>query len=499
MRYVTVHGIAYRVAAPPSPAETPDRRCAMAARNCTTAVPAADAQAARARAALARREGVRRHPWSRGDRRDARRHRRAGLPADPRARPRLVFGLAGHRRLSGRLPRAPQPDRRARRGARMGRRARRRGDARRTRGAFVGRRGARPGDQRRDPRIRAQARHAERRGRRRAPAACPHGPAGTDRSVQAGGVGRRGAAGVRSLLRRDAALAVEAPRMQRDKLGLEKAQGLFLSHVLADPAAGAHLCHAMLLPLPAARTRLAEYESRGELDLGGAQVQRAGKAAIVTMRNPRFLNAEDESTLEPLEMAIDIALLDAKAEGCVLRGGEVSHPRYAGKRLFGAGINLTHLYQGKIRYLWYMVRDLGLVNKLYRGLARAEVSPEVDSIEKLWIGAIEGFAIGGHCQAVLTLDYVLAARDAYMTLPARKEGIIPGAANLRLPRFVGARMARQAVLAERRIDCASPEGRLICDEIVAPDEMDAALTRTLESLTGSGVVSAPGHPPAFRI
>src|SRR5438270_1267182 len=136
-----------------------------------------------------------------------------------------------------------------------------------------------------------------------------------------------------------------------------------------------------------------------------------------------------------------------------------------------------------------MLRDLGLVNKLYRGLALPAVSPEADSIEKLWIGAIEGFAIGGHCQVVLTLDYVLAARDAYMTLPARKEGIIPGAANLRLPRFVGARMARQAVLAERRIDCASPEGRLICDELVAPEEMEAAIARTVEKLTGSGVVS----------
>jgi thioesterase DpgC len=323
--------------------------------------------------------------------------------------------------------------------------------------------------------------------------------AGRTQFLRADELCRRAAAAFPSLLPSDAALAAEAPRMQREKLGLEKAQGLFLSHVLADPAAGAHLCHAMLLPLPAARTRLAEYESRGELDLGGAQVQRVGKAAIVTMRNPRFLNAEDESTLEPLEMAIDIALLDAKAEVCVLRGGEVSHPRYAGRRLFGAGINLTHLYQGKIRYLWYMVRDLGLVNKLYRGLARPEFSPEVDSIEKLWIGAIEGFAIGGHCQAVLTLDYVLAARDAYMTLPARKEGIIPGAANLRLPRFVGARMARQAVLAERRIDCASPEGRLICDEIVAPEEMDAAVTRTVERLTGSGVVSAAGNRRAFRI
>jgi (3,5-dihydroxyphenyl)acetyl-CoA 1,2-dioxygenase len=310
---------------------------------------------------------------------------------------------------------------------------------------------------------------------------------------------RRAAAAFPDLLPSDSALAEEAPRLQKDKRGLEIDQGLFLSAVLADPVAGTHLCHAMLLPHPSTPARLAEFERRGELDLGGARVQREGRAALVTMQNPRYLNAEDESTLEPLEIAIDIALLDTKSEICILRGGPVSHPRHAGKRLFGAGINLTHLYQGKIRYLWYILRDLGLVNKLYRGVALPDICPEVDCREKLWIGAIEGFAIGGHCQTVLTLDYVLAAADAYMTLPARKEGIIPGAANLRMSRFVGARLARQAVLAELRIDCASPEGRLVCDEIVPPQEMDAAVARTVEKLTGSGVVSAAGNRRAFRI
>jgi thioesterase DpgC len=292
-------------------------------------------------------------------------------------------------------------------------------------------------------------------------------------------------------------LAAEGPRLQKDKRGIEKAQGEFLSAVLRDPARGTHLCHAMLLPHPRSQARLAEFEASGSLDLGGARVHREGKAAVVTMNNPRHLNAEDESTLEPLEMAIDIALMDTKSDICVLRGATVTHTRHAGKRLFGAGINLTHLYQGKIRYLWYIVRDLGLVNKIYRGVAKPGVSPEVDCIEKLWIGAIEGFAIGGHCQTVLTLDYVLAMRDAYMTLPARKEGIIPGAANLRMTRFTGARIARQAVLAELRIDCDSPEGRMIVDELV--DDMDAAIRATVEKLTGSGVVSAAGNRRAFRI
>jgi thioesterase DpgC len=293
-------------------------------------------------------------------------------------------------------------------------------------------------------------------------------------------------------------LEAEASRAQRDKQGLERQQGEFLAQVMADPASGAHLCHAMLLPHPKSASFRTEFESKGEIRLAGAHLQRHGKAAVLTMSNPRFLNAEDETTLEGMEIAVDLALLDAKTEVCVLRGAPVEHPKYAGKRLFGAGINLTHLYQGKIRYLWYLIRDFGFVNKFYRGLAFPDASPEVKSVEKLWIAAVEGFAIGGHCQILLTMDYTIATEDAYLTLPARKEGIVPGAANLRLTRFVGDRLARQAVMAERRFDCASPEGRMICDETVRAEEMDSAIARIIDRLTGSGVVSAAGNRRSFR-
>jgi len=299
-----------------------------------------------------------------------------------------------------------------------------------------------------------------------------------------------------------ATLASEMQRPLRAKEGHEIDQGLLLAHVLADPPAGMHLCHAMLLPREESLARLAELERSGEVDLGAASVRREGRASIVTLTNPRFLNAEDETTLEAAETAIDLALLDPATEICVLRGSAVEHPKYAARRVFGAGINLTHLYLGRIPYLFYLTRDLGGVNKIYRGLALRDASPEETrgrTIEKPWLATVETFAIGGHCQYLLVMDYIVAARDAYMTLPARKEGIIPGAANMRLPRFVGDRIARQAILLERRLDCDSPEGRQICDEVVAPDAVDAALARAIDSFTGSGVVSAAGNRRALRV
>ena len=296
-------------------------------------------------------------------------------------------------------------------------------------------------------------------------------------------------------------VAEQSQKPQRDKDGIEVDQGIFFARVLAHPAAGTHLCHAMLLPKPESAARLAELQAKGSLDLGTAAVQRHGKATTVFMRNPRYLNAEDETTLNPVETAVDLAILDS-SELAVLRGDTVEHEKYAGKRVFCTGINLTHLYYGKISYLWFVTREMGFVNKMMRGLATRDASPDEihgGTIEKPWIAGVEAFAIGGGCQYLLTMDYVIAASDAYLTLPARKEGIIPGAANMRLPRFTGDRIARQAIMSGRQLDCDSPEGRLVCDEVVPPAEMDAALDRVIATFTDSGVVSAAGNRRAFRV
>ena len=297
-------------------------------------------------------------------------------------------------------------------------------------------------------------------------------------------------------------VAAESAHLQSEKDGIEVDQGIFLAHVLAHAETGMHLCHAMLRPKLESIERAAEFIARDAIDFGPAKIERQGKAAVVTIKNSRFLNAEDNDTLDDTETAVDIAIHDPMSDICVLRGDAIDHPKYRGRRVFCSGINLTHLYRGKIPYLWYIRRDMGVVNKILRGLAMGDASPDEISggtREKPWIAGVDTFAIGGGCQYLLVMDYVVAGTDAYLTLPARKEGIIPGAANLRLPRFVGDRIARQAIMAGRRLECDSAEGRLICDEIVPPDQVDAAVERAIAVFTGSGIVSAAGNRRAFRV
>ena len=297
-------------------------------------------------------------------------------------------------------------------------------------------------------------------------------------------------------------VSAESELRQADKEGLEIDQGILCNQFLADPICGLHLCHAMLLPREESAEALAKFERDGRLDLGTAKLERQGKAAVLLLSNPRFLNSEDVSTQIATEIGADVCILDRHSEVAVLRGDVVPAGKYAGRRVYNAGINLTHLYHGRIPFLWFLVRDLGFVNKIMRGVARPDVAPDEvsgDSIEKLWISAVDTFAIGGGCQILLATDFNIAARDAYMTLPARKEGIIPAMANLRLARFVGDRMARQAIMYERRFECDSAEGRLICDEVVAPEAVDRTIDEVVGRLTGSGVVGAIGNRRALRL
>jgi thioesterase DpgC len=310
------------------------------------------------------------------------------------------------------------------------------------------------------------------------------------------------AALVPGLVPERAAIEVENRYEQKHKDGHEIDQGIFFGHVLANPKCGTHLVHAMLLPHPKTHEYLDRFLSTGKLELETALVERRGQSTILTLRNPRFMNAEDDTTVDNVEIGVDLCHLDPETTVAVMRGGAVERGKTPGQRVFCSGVNLTHIYHGKLSYLWYLKRDMGFINKIYRGLASEESSPDEvygATLEKVWIAAIERFAIGGGCQYLLAMDINIASSDAYMTLPARKEGIIPGVANMRMPRFVGDRVTRQAIMADRRIDCASPEGRMICDRIVEAADMDNAVDQTVEEIMNSGVVSASGNRRAMRV
>ncbi len=296
--------------------------------------------------------------------------------------------------------------------------------------------------------------------------------------------------------------AERALKQQSAKEGRELDQGLFIGQVLADERCGMHLIHAMLKPKREALDRIAEFRKTGVMDLGEAKAERQGNVGHVTLKNTKFLNAEDDRAAAALETAADLVLLDDAIQVCVLRGDTVQHPKYKDRRVFNSGINLTHLYYGQISFAGFMVeRDLGLLHKIIRGHWRSESYDEQyeDYAEKPWIAAVETHAIGGGCQLLCIMDRVIAETGSYFNLPASKEGFIPGAANIRLPRLVGIKLAREGIFYERVFHADTPEGRMICDEVVPASEMDAAIERNARQLLSAGFTSAVWNRRALRV
>lgn len=280
-------------------------------------------------------------------------------------------------------------------------------------------------------------------------------------------------------------IARERTLAQNAKEGRELDQGMFFRALLRAPKCGLELLEQMLAPTERAIELLPQFRRDGHIVLKSARLERRGAAAHLTMQNEENLNAEDDGSVDDMETAVDLALLDDGVRIGVVRGGTMIHRRYAGRRVFSAGINLKHLRGGQISYVDFLLRrELGYISKILRGL-------RVDSgvIEKPWIAAVDSFAIGGGAQLLLVFDRVIAAVDSYFSLPAAREGIIPGVANLRLSRLTGSRMARQIILGGRKVEASEPDAVLLFDEVVASNDMEAAIEASIEHLDNPAVIA----------
>jgi (3,5-dihydroxyphenyl)acetyl-CoA 1,2-dioxygenase len=287
-----------------------------------------------------------------------------------------------------------------------------------------------------------------------------------------------------------AQLAVENQYAQRDKEGLEIDQGIFFQGVLGSPRAGRHLMDTMRMSGARAGELRDQFGRDGVIDLDTVLIERRGRSAHLTVHNDTCLNAEDNQLIADMETAVDLALLDDQVHVGVLRGGVMSHPRYRGRRVFSAGINLAELRAGRISFVDFLLRrELGYLSKIVHGLRPVNGG---NPVHKPWIAAVDSFAIGGGMQLLLVMDWVIAADDAYFSLPAAREGIVPGVANLRLGRLAGARLARRIILGGRKIYAAAPDAAAFCDEVVPAAHVDAVVEAAVRDLDNPAVTANRG-------
>ena len=157
-----------------------------------------------------------------------------------------------------------------------------------------------------------------------------------------------------------------------------------------------------------------------------------GQISIITINRPKALNALNNQVLEELEDSLD-SIDKSKVHAVIITG--------AGEKSFVAG--------GDIAEMSTLSKEFGKIfsqkgSDIFRKLEKFEIPV---------IAAINGITLGGGCELSLSCDIRICSDNAIFGQPEVGLGIIPGfGGTQRLPRIIGAGMAKQMIFTGQNIN-----------------------------------------------
>jgi enoyl-CoA hydratase/carnithine racemase len=194
--------------------------------------------------------------------------------------------------------------------------------------------------------------------------------------------------------------------------------------------------------------------------------EKKGAIAYITLNRPKVLNALNQITFTELGMAFESAGADASVMGVILTG--------AGDKAFIAGADISELAR---------VTPVEAREFTRHGQAVLDL---IENLGKPVIAAVNGFALGGGCEAAMACTIRLATEDAKFGQPEVKLGVIPGAGGTqRLPRLVGKGLALQLILSGGMITAQEAYRIGLVNEIVPRADLIARAETILKQINAN--------------
>jgi enoyl-CoA hydratase len=207
-----------------------------------------------------------------------------------------------------------------------------------------------------------------------------------------------------------------------------------------------------------------------ELSLETVLYEKKGGIAYITLNRPKVLNALNKTAVADLRVAFESARDDSEVHGVVLTG--------AGDKAFIAGADINEVASDT---------PVQAEEKTRHG---QDVMTLIENLSKPVIAAINGFALGGGCEAALACTIRLAAENARFGLPEVKLGIIPGyGGTQRLPRLVGKGAALQLILTGGMIGAQEAYRIGLVNEVVSGTELIARAEAILTQIAANAPLS----------
>ena len=192
-----------------------------------------------------------------------------------------------------------------------------------------------------------------------------------------------------------------------------------------------------------------------------------GAYGVITINNPKQLNALNSQVLDDLNAALDQINVDTVR--CVIVTG-------SGEKAFVAGADITEM------------KDLDQAGGTAFGKKGNDIFRRIETFPIPFIAAVNGFALGGGNELSLACDFRIASENAVFGQPEAGLGITPGfGGTQRLARAVGPGYAKQMIYTARNIK--APEAlRIGLVNAVVPQE---ELMPLAEKLAGQIAGNAP--------
>ena len=188
----------------------------------------------------------------------------------------------------------------------------------------------------------------------------------------------------------------------------------------------------------------------------------------LTMSRPEVFNAFDESMIAELDSAFEQLAADDSTRVVVLAG--------AGRH-FSAGADLQWMQRASTATPEWNLAD---ARRFAAMLARINRCP------KPTIARVQGAALGGGVGLACACDIAIAADNASFAVSEAKFGILPAVIGPYLVNAVGPRQARRLALTATRIDAAQALALGLVQQVVAADQLDAAIASTTTDLLAGG-------------
>ena len=183
--------------------------------------------------------------------------------------------------------------------------------------------------------------------------------------------------------------------------------------------------------------------------------EKRGAVGILTINRPKTLNALNVPTLLEMEAALTAFEADDEVRAIVITG--------AGERAFIAGGDIADL--DSRRGLAHYQEFAEVIHRVFR---------RFEDCDKPTIGAINGWALGGGTELLLTLDIRLVAEDAKLGLPEITLGLFPGAGgSQRIIRQIPLCRAKELMFTGDQITAAEAVALGLCNRTVPKAELMA--------------------------